>query len=53
MRGPKPSRKAPSISMMRPLLTAGVAGSGVALYALILFWPWTTALKELAAPLTP
>jgi general secretion pathway protein F len=32
------------------MLTVGIAGSAVALYALVLFWPWTIALKELAAP---
>jgi general secretion pathway protein F len=32
------------------LLTAGVAGTAVALYGLVLFLPWTMALRELAAP---
>ncbi len=30
------------------LLTVGVAGTAVAAYALMLFVPWTTALRELA-----
>jgi hypothetical protein len=32
------------------LLTVGVAGTAVAAYALILFLPWTIALRELSAP---
>lgn len=45
------THQAERIRLFLPLLlTVGVAGTAVALYALILFLPWTTALRELAAP---
>ena len=43
--------QAERIRLILPLLvTFGLAGTAVALYALILFLPWTTLLRELAQP---
>ncbi len=45
------ANQADQIRLLLPLIfTVGIAGTAVAVYALVLFLPWTTALRGLAAP---